>query len=318
MKTILVTVPVNDKEEQKIRIITPSKDYTLKFKPVHDITEEDVAEASIILGHVPAEMLPFAKKLEWLQLSSAGADRYFNADTLPENVILTNAVGAYGLAVSEHMTAFTLSLMRRFPQYSRNQFNHEWKIMGDVKSVQGSIVLVIGMGDIGTAFAKQMRALGAYVIGVRRSRKPMPAVFSEQFTIDQLDEVLPRADVVAMVIPGSDATRKIMNTERFALMKDGSYLINVGRGISVDTDALIDALRSGKLAGAALDVTDPEPLPKDNALWDMDNVIITPHAAGNYLLEGTLERVVEILTENLGNYLNGRPLRNIVDRELGY
>ncbi|MBR3125825.1 MAG: D-2-hydroxyacid dehydrogenase, partial [Mogibacterium sp.] len=176
----------------------------------------------------------------------------------------------------------------------------------------------IGMGDIGTAFAKQMRALGAYVIGVRRSRKPMPAVFSEQFTIDQLDEVLPRADVVAMVIPGSDATRKIMNTERFALMKDGSYLINVGRGISVDTDALIDALRSGKLAGAALDVTDPEPLPKDNALWDMDNVIITPHAAGNYLLEGTLERVVEILTENLGNYLNGRPLRNIVDRELGY
>lgn len=318
MKVILVTVPVTEEEEQRIRVITPSKDYTLKFKPVHDITQEDVADANIILGHVPAEMLPFAKKLEWLQLSSAGADRYFRSDTLPENVVLTNAVGAYGLTVSEHMTAFTFSLMRRFPQYSRNQFNHEWKIMGDVKSVQGSTVLVIGMGDIGTSYAKQMRALGAYVIGVRRARKPMPAVFSEQFTIDQLDEVIPRADVVAMVIPGSDATRKIMNAERFALMKDNSYLINVGRGVSVDTDALIAALKSGKLAGAALDVTDPEPLPKDSELWDMDNVIITPHAAGNYLLEGTLERVVEILTENLGNYLNGRPLRNIVDRDLGY
>ena len=318
MKVILVTVPVTEEEEQRIRVITPSKDYTLKFKPVHDITQEDVADANIILGHVPAEMLPFAKKLEWLQLSSAGADRYFRSDTLPENVVLTNAVGAYGLTVSEHMTAFTFSLMRRFPQYSRNQFNHEWKIMGDVKSVQGSTVLVIGMGDIGTSYAKQMRALGAYVIGVRRARKPMPAVFSEQFTIDQLDEVIPRADVVAMVIPGSDATRKIMNADRFALMKDGSYLINVGRGVSVDTDALIAALKSGKLAGAALDVTDPEPLPKDSELWDMDNVIITPHAAGNYLLEGTLERVVEILTENLGNYLNGRPLRNIVDRDLGY
>ena len=318
MKVILVTVPVTEEEEQRIRVITPSKDYTLKFKPVHDITQEDVADASIILGHVPAEMLPFAKKLEWLQLSSAGADRYFRSDTLPESVVLTNAVGAYGLTVSEHMTAFTFSLMRRFPQYSKNQFNHEWKIMGDVKSVQGSTVLVIGMGDIGTSYAKQMRALGAYVIGVRRARKPMPAVFSEQFTIDQLDEVIPRADVVAMVIPGSDATRKVMNAERFALMKDGSYLINVGRGVSVDTDALIAALKSGKLAGAALDVTDPEPLPKDSELWDMDNVIITPHAAGNYLLEGTLERVVEILTENLGNYLNGRPLRNIVDRDLGY
>ena len=318
MKTILVTVPVTNKEEQKIRIITPPAEYALKFKPVHDVTAEDVADASIILGHVPAEMLQFAEKLEWLQLSSAGADRYFNSDTLPENVVLTNAVGAYGLTVSEHMTAFTFSLMRRFPQYSRNQFNHEWKIMGDVKSVQGSTVLVIGMGDIGTAYAKQMRALGANVIGVRRIQKPMPAVFSEQFTIDRLDEILPRADVVAMVIPGSDATRKIMNSERFALMKDGSYLINVGRGISVDTDALIDALNSGKLAGAALDVTDPEPLPKDNELWDIDNVIITPHAAGNYLLEGTLERVVEILTENLGNYLNGRPLRNIVDRNFGY
>jgi phosphoglycerate dehydrogenase-like enzyme len=263
-------------------------------------------------------MLPFAKKLEWLQLSSAGADRYFNADTLPKSVILTNAVGAYGLTVSEHMTAFTLSLMRRFPQYSRNQFNHEWKIMGDVKSVQGSTVLVIGMGDIGTAYAKQMRALGAYVIGIRRTRKPMPAVFSEQFTIDHLDEVLPRADVVAMVIPGSDATRKIMNAERFAIMKDGSYLINVGRGISVDTDALIDALKSGKLAGAALDVTDPEPLPKDSSLWTAKNLILTPHISGDMGLPYTVDLTVDIICDNLRRYARGESLTHVVDTAAGY
>ena len=121
-----------------------------------------------------------------------------------------------------------------------------------------------------------------------------------------------------MVLPGVDTTRNIMNAERFALMKDGSYLINVGRGTSVNTNDLISALRSGKLAGAALDVTNPEPLDPANELWDMDNVIITPHASGNYLLEGTLVRVVDILIENFDSYTSGRPLRNIVDRSFGY
>ena len=101
-------------------------------------------------------------------------------------------------------------------------------------------------------------------------------------------------------------------------MKDGAYFINVGRGSAVETDALTDALKSGKLAGAALDVTDPEPLPADHPLWEIDNVIITPHASGNYLLKGTLDRVVEILTENFDNFVSGRPLKNIVDRRYGY
>ena len=318
MKNVLVTVPLTKEQEKKIRDIASLGDYNVTAKPVDTLVEDDVKGINIILGHVPAPFLAYAKDLEWIQLSSAGADRYFKADVMPESVVLTNAVGAYGLAVSEHMTAFTFSLFRRFPQYARNQVNHEWKIMGDVRSVSGSTILVLGMGNIGSMYASQVKALGAYVIGVRRTNKPKPDCFDEQFTIDQLDDVLPRADVVAMVIPGSDNTRNVMDARRFALMKDGSYLINVGRGTSVDTDALIDALKSGKLAGAALDVTYPEPLNKDNELWDMDNVIITPHASGNYLLEGTLDRVVSILTENFDNYVNGRPLRNIVDRTLGY
>ncbi|MDO5138343.1 MAG: D-2-hydroxyacid dehydrogenase [Oscillospiraceae bacterium] len=318
MKNVLVTVPLTDEQEKKIKDIASNGDYSVTVKPVSTLVAEDVKGKNIILGHVPAEFLAFAEDLEWIQLSSAGADRYFKADVMPESVVLTNAVGAYGLAVSEHMTAFTFSLFRRFPQYSRNQVNHEWKIMGDVRSVSGSTILVLGMGNIGSMYASQVKALGAYVIGVRRTNKPKPDCFDEQYTIDQLDNVLSRADVVAMVVPGSDATLNIMDARRFALMKDGSYLINVGRGTSVDTDALIAALKSGKLAGAALDVTYPEPLNEENELWDMDNVLITPHASGNYLLEGTLDRVVDILTENFDNYVNGRPLRNIVDRTLGY
>ena len=132
------------------------------------------------------------------------------------------------------------------------------------------------------------------------------------------DGVLPRADVVAMVVPGNDETTHIMDEHRLSLMKDGAYIINVGRGGAIDTNALIAALKSGKLAGAALDVTDPEPLDPQNELWDMDNVIITPHASGNYLLRGTLDRVVEIQTDNFERYVNGEPLRNVVDRILGY
>ena len=317
-RTVLVTVPLTEKQQQKLAEIALRGGFRMTVKDVSALTPEDVEGQQVILGHVPPHLLPHADALQWLQLSSAGADRYFGPDVLPEEVLLTNAVGAYGLAVSEHMTAFTFSLLRRFPQYARNQHDHIWKIMGSVKAVSESVIVVLGMGDIGSNYGRQMKALGATVIGVRRTHREKPDWADEQYTIDELDSVLPRADVVAMVIPGGDATRHIMDARRLSLMKKDSVLINVGRGTAVDTEALTEALRSGSIAGAALDVTDPEPLPEDHPLWDMDNVFITPHASGNYLLKGTLDRVVGILTENFRRYVDGEPLRNVVDRSLGY
>ena len=317
-KNVLVTVPLTEFQKNHLEEIARRGGYSLTVKEVSSLTPDDVADKHVILGHIPPRLIPNAQALEWLQLSSAGADRYFPSDVLPEHVLLTNAVGAYGVAVSEHMTAFTFSLLRRFPQYARNQHAHVWKIMGSIKAVSESVILVLGMGDIGGMYARQMKALGATVIGVRRTNKEKPAWVDEQYTVDKLDEALPRADVVAMVIPGGDATRHLIDARRLSLMKDGAYLINVGRGTAVNTEALTEALRSGKLAGAALDVTDPEPLPADHPLWDMDNVIITPHASGNYLLMGTLDRVVGILTENFDNYVSGRPVINVVNRMLGY
>jgi len=323
MKKILVTMSVSDEYRDKMLAAADPSEYALVFKGNAaggnaDIDEDDVKDACAVLGHLPLPLIPVAGKLEWLQLMSAGADRYASAGTLPEDVVLTNAVGGYGVAVSEHMVALTLSVMKNLPVYSSGQVSRSWlRGTRQAKQIQGANVLVLGMGNIGTEYARQMKGLGCKVVGVRRSSgKAMPQYFDEQHTLDELDSLLPQADVVAMVIPGGGQTAKLMDARRISLMKEGAVLVNAGRGVSVDTDALTAALKSGKLFGAGLDVTDPEPLNKENELWGMENVIITPHVAGS--LEGNSARVSEILLENLTRYCSGRPLINVVDRALGY
>ena len=231
---------------------------------------------------------------------------------------MTNAAGAYDTAVSEHMLAMTFALIRRFGQYMRNQVNHQWQKMGNIISVKNSKILILGNGRIGNDYARQVKALGAYTIGINRTGKCSSEYIDEQFSIDKLDEVIGRADIIAMVLPGGEATRHIINADRFSKMKRGAYIINVGRGNAIDFDALKSALKTGSLGGAALDVTEPEPLPADDELWDFDNVIITPHAAGQLFLPETLDNIVEIAGKNLSRYLHNEPLTNIVNRELGY
>ena len=167
------------------------------------------------------------------------------------------------------MTALTVAVMKNLPIYSTSQSSRTWlRKVREARKIEGATVLVLGMGNIGTNYARQMKGLGCHVIGVRRNAdKPKPEYFDEQFALDDLDSVLPRADVVAMIVPGGDQTRGFIDSRRLSLMKDGAFLVNAGRGPSVDTEALIEALKSGKLAGAGLDVTSPEPLDKDNELW---------------------------------------------------
>ena len=174
------------------------------------------------------------------------------------------------------------------------------------------------MGDIGSFYARKMNALGARVISVRRHEHPKPDYVDEQATFEQLDEVLAKADIVAMVLPGGEETRHLINDRTLALMKEGSFILNVGRGSSIDQEALCRALESGHIQGAALDVTDPEPLPADHPLWDCRNVLITPHVAGWWHLRETFNRVVRIFGTNLKHFVNGEALENIVNRNLGY
>lgn len=308
---ILVSLPVN--EEQKKRITAAAKDAEVMFAAQEEVTDDMIARAQVIFGNLPAAKLRRAAQLEWLQLNSAGADAYTQPGALPAHVKLTNAVGAYGLAVSEHMLALLFAMNRRLMEYDKNQQACLWKAMGQVKSVEGSVILVLGLGNIGGDFARKVKALGAYTIGVRRNAGDCPDYVDEMHPLSKLDELLPRADAVAIALPLTEETRGLMNEERLLLMKKDALLINVGRGPIVDTGALLRIMGAGQLGGAALDVTDPEPLPADHPLWQQERVIITPHVAGSFYLPETKNRVISIFLENLQKYRAGERLRNLVE-----
>ena len=315
-RKVLVLIPVTDQHRARLQAAAP--DAVFEYTSHAAATPEQVREAEIIIGNLPVALLPEAKSLRWLQLNSAGADPYFRPEVLPLSVKLTNATGAYGLTVSEHMLATLMSLYRKLHLYRDNQKAHKWQSEGQVRSIEGSTVLVVGLGDIGGDFARKVKALGATTIGVRRANTEKPDYLDELYLTDDLDKLLPRADVVAISVPGTPQTYHMFDARRFGLMKPGAALINVGRGNVVDTDALCAALDEGRLLGACLDVTDPEPLPADHRLWDYPNVIITPHVAGFFFLPATVDKIVEIAAQNLERYIGGRPLQNNVSRATGY
>lgn len=317
MYTILVTLPLS--EHQKAKIEAAAKGQNILYVEKQDITEEHLKNTDIILGNLAdAAQLSACEHLAWIQLNNAGTEGYCVPGVLPEGAVLTNATGAYGTAISEHMVGCLFELRKKLHLYYRNQLNRQWKSEGFVDIVEGSNVLVIGLGDIGSAFAKKMKALGCHTIGIKRRLGKKPDWVDELYSMDELDRLLPEADVVAMSLPGNPYTYHTLNKERIALLKQKAVIINVGRGTAIDTDALSEALYAGKIAGAALDVTDPEPLPADHPIWEAPNAVITPHISGGFNLPQTLEFIVDIFAENLKAFLAGEPLRNIVDMETGY
>lgn len=277
-----------------------------------------VADAGMIVGPIAPSLLPEAKKLEVLQLQSAGADGYIKPGVLPETVDLCNATGAYGLAVAEHLFAGILAVMKKLHLYRDNQSKPVWQGLGLVGTMLDATVLIVGPGDIGGTLAVMCRALGARVICVRRRKTEKPDFADEMYTVDELDAVLPRADIVALAVPGAPDTVHLLSRARIALLKDGAIVANGGRGTAIDTDALAEAVESGKVGYAFLDVTDPEPLPLDHPLWKLPNVFLTPHVAGGYNMIETQFRIARVVAENIRHYLAGEPRENIVDRKTGY
>ena len=328
-KRALVTIPTGERHRNLLQQAAPGWEFRFRGTdtlvcapqealPGQPVTQEDVDWAQVILGNVPAAMLHGSPALEWLQTNSAGVEAYIQPGVLAGDTLLTNATGAYGLAIAEHMLGMLLELFKKLELYRDAQKSGAWQSQGAVKAVYGSTVLVLGMGDIGGEFAARCKALGAKVIGVRRSPRPCPEYADEVHLLDDLDSLLPQADVVAVTLPGTDATRGLMSRERLAKMKEGAVLLNVGRGFIVDTEALCDALERGHLSGAGVDVTDPEPLPPTHRLWNIPTAVVTPHISGFYHLRETHERIVGIFLENLRHFQAGEPLRNLVDFATGY
>lgn len=328
-KRALVTIPTGERHRSLLQQAAPGWEFRFRGTdtlvcapqealPGQPVTQEDVDWAQVILGNVPAAMLHGFPALEWLQTNSAGVEAYIQPGVLAGDTLLTNATGAYGLAIAEHMLGMLLELFKKLELYRDAQKSGAWQSQGAVKAVYGSTVLVLGMGDIGGEFAARCKALGAKVIGVRRSPRPCPEYADEVHLLEDLDSLLPQADVVAITLPGTDATRGLMSRERLAKMKEGAVLLNVGRGFIVDTEALCDALERGHLSGAGVDVTDPEPLPPTHRLWNIPTAVVTPHISGFYHLRETHERIVGIFLENLRHFQAGEPLRNLVDFATGY
>lgn len=320
---VLVTLPLTEEQRAKLESTAPNAhfvhyptiDIGTKVNP--GLTEAEVQKADVIIGDVPSGMIKQSPKLKFFQSNSAGVNRYLDG-VLPNDIYLCNATGSYGLAISETMLGMTLMLKKRLHQYYRQQEKHLWELLGPVSAIDGAVVLCVGLGDIGGEFAKRCKLMGAYTIGVRRVRAEKPEWLDELHMTEALDDLIPRADIIALVMPDTPKTRNMFDLERLSKIRSDAIIINVGRGTALDQDALCDMLIKGEIAGAALDVTDPEPLPKDHPLWDAPNTIITPHVTGGYTLQRTLDKIVELSIENLRRFIADEKLINLVDFIEGY
>lgn len=315
MEKILVVLPVTEEQKKVFEKTAPTVEFIYCSK---EEAPKYIGEVTAVIGNLPPQILKENKKLRWLQLNSAGAGDYMGEGIVPEETVITNATGAYGVALSEHMMAMLLTMTKKIPLYLENMKESKWQDEGSVMAIYNSTTLIVGLGDIGESFAKRMKAFGSHIIGVRRTAYGKPDCVDEIYTSDRLRELLPRADYVAVCLPGVKETCHLFDKEMISAMKPGALLINVGRGNVVDTDALIDGLKTGHLGGAALDVTDPEPLPAGSPLWQQPNVLITPHVAGGFHLQYTLDFIVDISRRNLEAFVGNGEYLSVVDRKTGY
>lgn len=317
-RNALVLLPADKVLRSRFRKAAPDFSFTFANSQDSSVIERLSSKSEIVIGGAPVNALKKSDSLRLLQLCTAGTEPYSIRGELPDNVIITNATGAFGLAVSEHMLAALLCLYKKLHLYRDNMRTCSWADRGEVRTLKDAVVLTVGLGDIGGRFAKMCHMLGAYTVGVRRTDKDKPDFIDELVLSDKLDSVLPRADVTALVLPATDETNGLMSEERIFSMKKGSVLLNAGRGNAVDTNALCKALKCGQLSGASIDVSDPEPLPPEHPLWKCRDMLITPHVSGYYHLKNTYLNIAELCVENVYRYAHNLELLSIVDRSTGY
>ena len=289
-----------------------------------DETVDSITTAEAVIGEPEESELQKAENLHWVQLTWAGADKYTKMKTFPTGVTLTNASGAFGKIISEYVIGNIIALYRGFPAYWKNKQEHLWVQNKSSDTIYGKNILILGTGDIGRNIAHRMKTFETHVIGIKRNAVSEYSQhlkdFDEVYDLTALDEQLPHADIVIGCLPGTPETKGLLNYDRLHSMKKAAVLVNVGRGSLIPTEDLIRVLQEGHLKGAVLDVFETEPLPSDSPLWEMDQVILTPHIAGPSFGGNTevQDMIWNICMENLERYLNGKELKNIVRLNEGY
>jgi len=311
-KLLLLAPDLDPTWPDKIQLAVPGVDVKAFSDPQDAV--DDIADADAAYGTVPPDLLARAKKLRWICAARAGLGGAWFYDALVKSdVIVTNMRGSYNEHLAGHAVAFLLAFARRFDHYLPQK---HWQRGPGMIDLPSQTVLIVGVGGAGGEASKQCAAFGMRVLGIDPRVKVPPVGMSELATPDRLDDRLGGADFVIVTTPETPDTLGMFNARRFALMKRGAYFINIARGRCVVTADLVAALRSGHLAGAGLDVADPEPLPDDHPLWRMPNVLITPHVA----ILGTPYRLrwERILLENCCRFAAGEPLINVVDKRLWF
>jgi phosphoglycerate dehydrogenase-like enzyme len=287
--------------------------------------EASLDDIEIAARRFPHGLIHKATKLRWLQQWGAGADwllRY--TDVAKLDVVITNASGVHPIQITEHILAFLLAFARQLHHAIRAQGRREWRRPSrddfftdhPFFELAGKTMVLIGVGAIGTRTAGIANAMGMRVLGVRRNPKIRVPGIDAMYSPGQLLDVLPEADFVVVTVPLTPETQGMIGESELRAMKPTAYIVNIGRGGTIQEEKLVQALQEGWIAGAGLDVFEIEPLPESSPLWDMENVILTAHYAG--LTPHYEERAMAIFVENLERYMNGRPLRNVVDKKLAY
>src|ERR1035437_4171997 len=284
---------------------------------------EEIVDADVLMAwSIRPEQIAAAKKLRWIHSPAAAVNQLMFPELVNSEIVLTNAREVHGPVVAEHVIALIFALAKKIPDSVRLQEKHVWgqQILWDelprIREIAGATVGMVGLGSIGRPVVKSAKALGMRVIAVRehpeKGREGADAVFGEA----QIDEVFRQADYIVLAAPVTASTKALVSAGRLALMKPDACLINVGRGPLIDEPALATALREKRIGGAALDVFPKEPLAADSPLWDVPNLLITPHTAA--LTDKLWERQYALFSENLRRYLKGEALLTVVDKRKGY
>lgn len=285
-----------------------------------DAYHKALQHANIIIGEPRNEDFSFCENLELMHSPSSGVNYYVQGGKFPKNAILCCMTGGYGNVLAEHILALVLALCRRLPEYHDQQHQHKWELRRYDKQLEGSTVLILGAGDIGTTLARWMRPMVGKIIGVRRVVREYPDCYDKMITLEALDEHLPEADIILCALPHTPQTIHLLHEERLRKMKRDAVLVNGGRGSLIDQEALCRVMDEGWFWGVGLEVASPEPLPAEHPLWDQPRVIITPHAAGNSFAPGSpLEKKIwAFIIQNVRRYLLGGEPENQVDFASGY
>lgn len=317
MSKIIITIPMTEEDKKTITEITSLQTSDISYLQAENITQENLEDCEIILGNISPKLLQNCKNLKWIHLNSAGVNSYI--DILSNNnIILTNSTGAYDLALAEYALALIFALKKKIPNYIKNQQECIWKDEGKVESIFNSKTLIVGLGNIGKELGKKLYVLGSRVSGVKKNLDNYPEFIEKIYSIEDLDEILSEFDIVVSILPETSETFNLFDIEKFKKMKKNSIFINIGRRTTVSSDDLYLALENNLISGAGIDVTHIEPLPKTHNLWKSKNLILTPHIAGGYHLDYTLNNIRKLAIENLKSFLLNKPLKNIITSKKGY